>query len=792
MAGVPFEPMEGLSTPAVSAAARELLVGREEFAKAKLEVDQILRSRCHGLSKEVFHAWHKAIRSSTAPAPVAPLSGPFATYSDCLSRLSSAESDFDESLRREMRIARQSLFKSAQRILPAYLVFAGEGLAERLARRFSVGESLPPRNKEARAHERTILLYLQRVSAKNDSLSAFGPGSWGKVERGTGEVRLTPEPNIAKRETFLERWTAHGAAAVLNADPGIRIELPPRLHPNGRLDGNQFVFTDTGETRVLDADTVDLLVRCDGQTPAYALGVEPKLLEELAQQNIVRWEIEVPALEPHAFDVLLSDISRWREGPTRARWLGLLQPISLLPETFARTTETIVRMKIIEEADARLDQLGVPRKAGGRFLYSAANPIGEECFLECHFSIDENLINEVARDSAPWIDFWRDCYAFIAGRVAAGLRGLLAKAPLQGGALPLPAFMHHCERFNMPLTGPALVGLAHIAFQEVKAAFRERMRDRAAATECEWTADDCQLVRQNFEFEKFDEYTYPSADLQIAATSIEAVERGDYQWILAELHPPVALLHHGFYWSCPDKRALSEALLATVFGQPSFHFGFFAADFTATTTVRMFDALPALNYFVAPQRANSGWQVISPSETEVYVDGRNGDVALRKRGSHEYLGSFARNWIIPLGFHPFQFGMGPQMPRLRCGKVIVQRRAWVVTQEEWPKGDYTGVSRELVLAVEQLRAQRDLPRYVYIRPTEQALRRSGAEGRDKDTKPVFVDLESYLFLEIFHRWLTKSGELEVTEMLPDPDHLLWKEPDGRRTFELRTLIVPRA
>ena len=102
-----------------------------------------------------------------------------------------------------------------------------------------------------------------------------------------------------------------------------------------------------------------------------------------------------------------------------------------------------------------------------------------------------------------------------------------------------------------------------------------------------------------------------------------------------------------------------------------------------------------------------------------------------------------------------------------------------------------GVSRNLVLAIERLRAKRDLPRYIYIRPTEQALRRSGAEGRDKDTKPVFIDLESYLFLEIFYRWLTKSSELEVTEMLPDPDHLPWKEPDGRRTFELRTLIVPR-
>jgi hypothetical protein len=67
-----------------------------------------------------------------------------------------------------------------------------------------------------------------------------------------------------------------------------------------------------------------------------------------------------------------------------------------------------------------------------------------------------------------------------------------------------------------------------------------------------------------------------------------------------------------------------------------------------------------------------------------------------------------------------------------------------------------------------------------------------AEGRDKDTKPVFVDRESYLFLEIFHRWLIKAGEIEVMEMLPDPEHLFWKESNGRHSFELRTLIVPRS
>jgi hypothetical protein len=361
----------------------------------------------------------------------------------------------------------------------------------------------------------------------------------------------------------------------------------------------------------------------------------------------------------------------------------------------------------------------------------------------------------------------------------------------QNGAVPLPAFLHACEAANLSLTGPGLVALAHVAFQEVKAAFRERMKPHAHKTEYELTTPDCHFIRDNFEYERFDEYTYPSADLQLAAKSAEAVGRGEYQWILAELHPPVALLHHGFYWCCPDKRQLSEVLEATTFGRPHLHFGIYVADFTATTAVHLFDAPPGACKFIAPQRANPAWPTTRPGDAEVYVDQTSGDVCVRKLQTGEYLGSFTRGWVIPLGFHPFQFGMAPHMPRLRCGKVIVQRRAWVVTHDEFGKGDYTGISRDLVVAVERLRAKRDLPRFIYIRPTEQALRRSGAESRDKDTKPVFVDLESYLFMEICHRWLRKWGELEVTEMLPAPADLLWREPDGRRTFELRTLIVPR-
>jgi hypothetical protein len=795
MAGVPFEPMDRLATTATAAAACELLVSREKLSQAKSAVERLLRRRDHGMPVEAYRALRRAVRAGSLPdfggnAPP----GESISYAGAVTAVTAAEAHLDETLERELASARLALLESTREILAPYLVFGGAGVREVLLDLITdgptPGSALLPRKKKERARERHLLLYVQRICAKNDTLSEFGPGGWGTILGDMSGIRMSPKVGIAERETFLERWTAHGVAAALNADPETRVELSPRLHPNGRLDGNQFVFAGTGETAPLVSKTVEILLHCDGATPAHSLG-EVETLERLAAQNMILWEVEVPALDPHAFDALLADVSRWRDNPVRARWLEALQPIAALPAEFARAEETSRRAEIMDEARRRLQELGTARETSDRFLYSAANPIGEECFRECHFSIGEDLMNEVTAEAEPWIDLWRDNYAFVASRVAAGLRALFEKAPLQNGALPLPAFLQHCAMLKMPLTGPAMVGLAHMAFQEVKAAFREQMRDRPEAEEWELTADDCHFIRRNFQYAKFDEFTYPSADLQLEARSVEAVERGEYRWILAELHPPVALLHHGFYWSCPDKRALGNALAQATRGCPSFHFGFFAADFTATTAVRMLDAIPDRTSFVAAQRGDPRWRIIPPAEIEVYVDDRNGDVCLRTRDAREYLGSFARAWVIPLGFHPFHFGRVPHMPRLRCGRVIVQRRSWTVTLEELGQGDYTGISRDLVLSVERLRASKGWPRYVYIRPSEQALRRSGAEGRDKDTKPVFLDLESYLFLEIFHRWLTKAGELEVSEMLPSPDDLLWREEDGRRSFELRTQIVPK-
>jgi Lantibiotic dehydratase, N terminus len=674
LAGAPFDTVKGLATPETSATARELVT-----TQSKSQSDE------------------EKTRSAT--------------------------------LQRELETARRRLLDSARTILPRYLIFGAEGMRDRISSLLAsnADAALPPRNSRTRERERHLVLYLQRIAAKNDTFSEFGPSGWGTIAKNVSGVTLAPEPGIAKREAFLERWIAHAIAAAINSDP-------------------------------------------ENSNPKLA----------------------VPALEPHAVEILLDDVENWLPNAARDKWLSILQALVELPQKFAATTDLEDRQSIVGQAQTSLQSIGAGPKQADRFLYAATNPIGEECFRECHFEINERLIDEVAIQAEPWIDLWRDSYAFIASRVAAGLRGIMEKAGAKSGVMPLPEFMQACEAAKLSLTGPGLVALSVTAFQEVKVAFRKRLEQRVDLSEYELTAEDCHVVRDNFDYPKFDEYTYPSADLQLAATSTDAIARDDYQWILAELHPPIALLHHCMFWSCPDKSALGRALATTTFGRPNFHFGFFAADFTAHTAVRLFDAIPELSNFVAPQRAHPKWKTISPADAEVYIDETNGDVGVRKIDNHEHLGSFARAWVIPLGFHPFQFGMAPHTPRLRCDKVVVQRQTWTVKADDLIPGNYAGVSHHLVLAVEKLRAEKNLPRFVYIRPTEQALRRSGAEGRDKDTKPVFIDLESYLFLEIFHRWLVKAGEIEVTEMLPDPEHLLWKESDGRHSFELRTLIVPRS
>jgi len=147
---------------------------------------------------------------------------------------------------------------------------------------------------------------------------------------------------------------------------------------------------------------------------------------------------------------------------------------------------------------------------------------------------------------------------------------------------------------------------------------------RAAQPELELTANDCHFVRRQFTFPPFDEYTWPSADLMIAASSQEATERGEYTWVLAELHPFVVPFTHCFYFSCPEPSLFRSALLQATGGRPTF---MFAENTTTHTFPHLCDTAPEAWAWLGTRR--SGVRSISPAEVELYVDPTSGDVLCR-------------------------------------------------------------------------------------------------------------------------------------------------------------------
>ncbi len=490
--GVPFEHLARLGTPESSALARELLARRGELATARTRAEEFVGSRRSGLSAAESREFRALLRNGDAPDGAAP--GPLiAEFQQVARSAVHLEAQLQATLEAELTTARTDLLRSSSAVLPAYLVFGAGEFRDRLP---GEHEPLPPRNSRARERERHLLLYLQRVCAKNDTFGEFGPSAWGRVGGTTG-VSFLPRPDMAGRDSFLERWVAHALAAALNDDVDVRPEIPPRLNPLGRIEGEVFVLTDSGESVPLTAAMLELLARCDRHTPAHLLGALENL-EQLARLRVLLWQVEAPAMEPHAFDTLLADIRAWRDTPTRERWLARAESLGALPAAFSAALDVQTRRQLMDQARSAAGELGGPARNAQRFLYSAANSIAEECVRDLDFTISPAMTETLTRDLAPWLDLWRDTYAFVASRVAHGLRGLLSSAPVRDGAITLPAFLQHCATRNMPLTGPGMVVLAHLAFQEVKAAFRQMASAHVHEREWQMTVDDCHFVRRTF------------------------------------------------------------------------------------------------------------------------------------------------------------------------------------------------------------------------------------------------------------------------------------------------------
>ena len=264
---------------------------------------------------------------------------------------------------------------------------------------------------------------------------------------------------------------------------------------------------------------------------------------------------------------------------------------------------------------------------------------------------------------------------------------------------------------------------------------------------------------------------YQSADVQIAASDLGAIDRGEFLAVVGDFHPGNPLAQAVFSNRFPDPQRFRELWHADV-GSPMAQ-PLIPRAGSRPTSRNIPDATDA-----------SDLHVVGPGLVTVHSDhpARDiSDILVRGEGITDAAGSFDAP-LVDLFFLPMMLAamrtfrpFPASGPRITVGRTVLRRATWTVRIADLPP-EPEGLGRWANAL--------GLPRRSFCLPPGEA-------------KPVYVDFESRLLTRNLQRMLIQAGnadsagEARFSEMLPEPDQC-WLEQNGARyTSELRIVAVDR-
>ncbi len=653
------------------------------------------------------------------------------------------------------------------------------------------------RNAADRARERTLLRYLGRLCAKNETTSFFGASALGRFDR-LEDPR--PMPAAEVRRVFVEQWVAQGllsrAASELRGAGGWVGR--PRRAPMTGLDaaGASTYVARPDDAWFSEAARVDgaaaraLLQRADGtltRDALIALGAahaSPKdaaaTLERLESGGFVSPASALPNGAPDvlgaAIDVLLTQPA----GPLRATWLSRFASLRAAAERFETLRGLTARRAAFEAMEADITQwLGDPprRHAGSHYasrtaIHEKADRAGEIAGLPSGFvralapplglALDLALL-PVAADRLTF-------QAWFAGRFGRDVelpwgevcRALDAVGPRWHLAAPPEARALRAALRGLQAELGQVVAqhLADRGASEPLALPMELVRERLAPLRP--TLDRCGTA-------------FANPDLMPCLSP-----DGGPVAVLGEAHDQI-LLTPSLYPAAPDRDAVSSAtaeLLAAL-----------AAPDRPALVVRRRAAFmawsPDLGCVALELDADSG----QPPERRAPLAelairltgegfrfrvtthaGERVDVLPLTHGSRTALATRVFP-VLPLDLGGWLGAADPAaLPRVSLGPLVLHRRRFRVPSDAWADEPDAAVASQRLRELAP-----DLPRVVFTRPPG-------------EPKPLVVDLANPCAVELLRHEARRAPALTLVEMLPGPAELWLVGPDGRHTAELRTVI----
>ena len=660
------------------------------------------------------------------------------------------------------------------------------------------------RDSKLRENEEAVASYWQRYCVKNDTIGFFGPVGWARLVDEARAFETRPGKSLlAARTVYFEQWGIDALTALINKDTSTAAWALPRRLPAVRLEGDWLHVAFRRPMR-LPPKQVVVLRACDGTRTAAEVAVEVRrgggdwrseaevftILKGLKAQGLIEWQFEVP-LSAYPERRLRELLERVDDDEIRRRVLSPLE------EFEACRARVAAAAGCADDLDAALQQLdhhftSVTGMAATRWagrMYTGRTLVYEDCRRDIEVEIGSDFVEELSGPLALLLQSAR-WFTHEAGvRFRCAFREIYEQLALKSGSRTIDAAI-----FRMEVQATLFSGNGTSVFDEVQEEFRRKWEAVLAVSPAQrrvaYRSEDLRsAVEAAFAAPRagWKAALHHSPDLMIAAESVDAIRRGDYEIVLGELHLSTITINGSvFYEQHPAKLELlraKECDLPTPQAVPVI-----PNNWTAT---RAFNSLnSAKDYYIefTPE------SFVAERERAVLiadfvVEEQDGELVARTRDGRlcfDILEMFGRTFsdFITESFR--MFGHLNHTPRVSIDRVTVMRETWRCAAGELEFA-HVKDEAERFLATRRWARSLGMPRHVFVKvPIE--------------TKPCYVDFDSPIYVNLLAKLMRRTAEkggremqAVFTEMLPGVEQSWLPDAEGRRyTCELRITAVDQA
>lgn len=608
--------------------------------------------------------------------------------------------------------------------------------------------SKPPADTaDGRRIDRQLYVYLQRLCAKNETTSFFGPMGYGKTSRAPGRLGVALA-GPQRRRLLFSYWAVQELAKAISKEKAFTFDLPVRINSFFRFGPEVAECRALGPDVPLTADARKVLDALRGGSATLRAGAKVaglsveaafKAAVPLLKAAALLRALPVPPETFDTFEGLVAAVRELPEVPERTAWLSRLEGLDGLRRAFAEAPLAQKARALAAWEAAFTELTGQSARRGQGQIYADRYVYYEEASSPFALEFGAELVEQIERALSPALELSATFGARVQQERAAQVAATL------GGRGEMD-FLEYTVR-----TRPESVEGTRFAPVPVQPL-------PAGTADAQLPADHLGPAVPG------QRYALPDVCLSVVGERIEV--------LLARVH------HH----------LLLESWL-TAFHPDAAAYAKSAREFIERS------ADPTL-VGLAVKRRNKGFYVFpgprvlqsvadaiearsgdySPRDVKVTVDARGPALRLpdgREARLYLTLDDFSSFPPLSALAHPqvlharFSAGEGAT-PRVRIGDGVYQRARWSMSTKvlEGKKGT------ALYLEVARLGRQYGWPRFLFVRSTT-------------ERKPYLCDTRSPFALELLAHLVQEGGDLLFEEMRPAPEALWLRDERGRYTCELR-------